>query len=657
MAAQCIQLRLLGGFEARSGSGAAIDIVAKKTRALFAYLALSAGQAHPREKLATLLWSDRGDKQAYSSLRQALVELGHAFQAVQVSPLIKHQDTIAIDPAAVEVDAMKFERLAGSDDPEDMRKAATLYAGDLLDSIGVRDPVFEEWLLTERQRMRNLALAAFRRLLAAETGQRAVEVAHRLLALDPLQEESHRALMRLYAEAGEIGLAVRQYELCHDTLRRELHVAPSPETEALHRKICLRSDVPLKQGDPESRPVETPVHRVVRGDASESKPSIAVLPFKSLSGDPAQQILSDCITEDVATELSRFRSLKIIGRHSSFGEQFLDARDVGRKLDVDYVVDGTVLKSGDQLRVTARLSETGSGAQLWAERYIRELQDAFAVQDEVARTIVSTLSGRVENAGAERARRKHTGSLAAYDCLYRAIELHNRMTDEDEPRAREMLLKALDLDPEFALAYAWLAISYMVDWFEFGSREAFEKGLGLARRAVALDDDDGRCHSVLSSVSIYDRLFEEAAFHSERSAALMPNDSRVIYVRGLVLAYLGKPEQALEWLNTALRLNPYPPDWYGTCKGMALYSARRYDEAAAALEASRHSCALWSGMYLAASLVRLGRRDEARQVVADGLAKRPALSLFPYASSEPYKNAADLEHLLEGLRKIPTPTS
>jgi TolB-like protein/Flp pilus assembly protein TadD len=585
-------------------------------------------------------------------LRQALVELGRAFDAIQLSALIKRQDTIAIDPAAVEVDVLRFEQLAASNDPEDLRAAADFFTGDLLEGIGIRDPAFEEWLSMERQRVRSLALTALRRLLAMETGQGALNVAQRLLALDPLQEESHRALMRIHAEAGEIGLALRQYELCRDTLRRELHVAPSPETEALHREIRLRSDEQLKQRGPESHPAETPVQQRLFGDATQSKPLIAVLPFKNLSGDPAQQVVSDCITEDVATELSRFRSLKVIGRHSSFGEQFLDAREVGRELDVDYVVDGTVLKTGDQIRITARLSETGSGAQLWAERYVRELQDAFAVQDEVARTIVSTLSGRVEDAGAERARRKHAGSLAAYDCLYRAIELHNRMTDEDEPRAREMLLKALDLDPEFALAYAWLAVSYMVDWFEFGSREAFEKALSLARRAVVLDDDDGRCHSTLGYLSIYHKLFEQAVFHAERAVALTPNDCRVICGRGMVLAYLGRPAEAIEWFSSAFRLNPYPPEWYGPCKGMVLFSARRYAEAVAALEGSSHSCALWSGMYLAASLERLGRRDEARSILVDALAKRPALRSLPYASNEPYKNPADLQHLLDALRQV-----
>lgn len=543
-----LQLKLLGGFDARLPSGAALQITTRKTRALLAYLVLPAGRAQTREKLASIFWSDRGDKQAQASLRQSLVELSRAFDAIQPSPLIKHQDAIAIDPGAVEVDALTFERLAASKDPEDLQDAAMLYAGELLEGIGIRDPAFEEWLLFERQRLHDLAVSVLTRLGNATAGLSGIPAARRLLELDPLQEEAHRSIMRRYAEAGETGLALRQYELCREILRRELNAAPSEETEALHREIRLHSkDLLALRGTETARTSPT--------DTSRYKPSIAVLPFKNFGGDPAQQYFCDGITQDVTTELSRFRSLRVVGRHSSFREQFPDVIEVGRKLDVEYVVDGTVIKVGDHVRITVRLSETGSGSQLWAERYDRELQNTFAVQDEVARTIVATLSGRLEDAGAERARRKPAGSLAAYDCLFRAIELHNRMTEVDEPRASEMLLKALDLDLEFALAHAWLAVSYMVDWFEYGSREAFDKALAVARRAVLLDDDDGRCHATLGYVCTYHKLFEQAAYHVERAVTLTPNDFRVISERGMLLAYLGRAEEAVDraaGINAAL---------------------------------------------------------------------------------------------------------
>ena len=246
-----LQLKLLGGFESRLASGPEMEIAARKTRALLAYLALPTGRAHTRDKLVGLLWSDRGDEQARNSLRQALTELGKALNAIEPPPLIKGQDTLMLDPAIVGVDVLEFEQLAASDAVGDLHRAAALYAGDLLDGLDTRDAAFEEWLLIERQRLRTLATTMLKKLLIREIGPRAIAVAQRLLALDPLQEEGHRALMRLHAEAGEIGASLRQYELCREILKRELDVAPSPETEALCRLIREQSN---SRTPPESEP-------------------------------------------------------------------------------------------------------------------------------------------------------------------------------------------------------------------------------------------------------------------------------------------------------------------------------------------------------------------------------------------------------------------
>ena len=640
-----LQLTLLGGFHVQVAGGSAVDVANRKTRALLAYLALPPGRRHSRLALVSLLWADRAEKQAQASLRQALVELNRVLERAVSAPLIKDRDTVALDPESVQVDAAMFEDLAAKTDIGELERAATLYAGDLLQGFDIRDPAYEEWLLFERQRFRGLAGAVLRRLSELQTGHKGVATAERLIALEPLQEEGYRTLMRLHAEAGELGLALRAYEVCRQVLKRELNVAPSCETEALHQEIRGSR---YRKAAPER---ETSGAVLPRGESVGSKLSVAVLPFTNMNGDPAQQIMSDSIAQDIATELSRFRSLKIVARHSAFGEHFVDAAEAGRKLEVEYVVDGSVLRAGEQIRITARLTETDTASQLWAERYARDMGDLFVVQDEVARTIVGTLSGRLEDAGAKRARTKHAGTLAAYDCLYRGIELHNRMTDEDEPRARQMLLKAIELDPEFALAHAWLAVSVMGDWFEFGSREAFDKGLVLARRAVALDDDDGQCHAVLAYVCGYHRLFEQSAYHGQRALALSPHDLGTIAWQGMLLAYTGYPVDALDWLDSAFRLNPYPPEWYGPCKGMALYMAQRYEEAVSVIEGSSHACTLWTGIYHAASLVRMSRLEEAQAVVASCAVKRPHLSLLPYASHEPFKNPRDLDHLVDALRQ------
>jgi DNA-binding SARP family transcriptional activator len=284
-----LQLKLLGGFEAAGGEPC--DIATRKTRALLAYLALPAGRAHHRDKLTGLLWSERGDEQARNSLRQAIAELGRALASVAPSLLVKGRDTLALDPGTVEVDAMDFERLAASEAGEDLRRAAGLYAGELLDGFGVRDPAFEDWLRGERQRYRELAVAVLTKLMHRERGPQALAAARRLVALAPLQEDGHRMLMQLHAEAGEIGAALRQYEICRDTLQRELGIEPSPETEALHQRIRTGANTAEPQRMAPSETGEAP------------KLSVAVLPFQNLSDDAAQRYFSDGITEDVITEL------------------------------------------------------------------------------------------------------------------------------------------------------------------------------------------------------------------------------------------------------------------------------------------------------------------------------------------------------------------
>lgn len=232
-----LQLTLLGGFHVQVAGGSAVDVANRKTRALLAYLALPPGRRHSRLALVSLLWADRAEKQAQASLRQALVELNRVLERAVSAPLIKDRDTVALDPESVQVDAAMFEDLAAKTDIGELERAVTLYAGDLLQGFDIRDPAYEEWLLFERQRFRGLAGAVLRRLSELQTGHKGVATAERLIALEPLQEEGYRTLMRLHAEAGELGLALRAYEVCRQVLKRELNVAPSCETEALHQEI------------------------------------------------------------------------------------------------------------------------------------------------------------------------------------------------------------------------------------------------------------------------------------------------------------------------------------------------------------------------------------------------------------------------------------
>lgn len=650
-----LQLNLLGGFEARLATGQSLDIVARKSRALLAYLALPTGRAHSRDALVGLLWGDRGEEQARNSLRQAITELGRAFVSIEPSPLLKNRDTLALDSTVVEVDALLFEGLVASDRTDDLRRAVALYAGDFLEGLGIRDPSFEEWLLAERQRLRLLVIAALGKLLRLETGGDAGAVAQRLLALDPLQEEVHRAIMRLHAEAGEVGLAERQYESCRDILKRELDILPSAETENLHRRIRSgREEHPMGDSSPTMAPAVPVGDPGAAAAIDPSKPTIAILPFRNLGEDPAQRYFSDGITEDIITELGRFHLVTVIARDSSFNlrDQPLDVTEIGRRLGVQYLVDGSVRRAGDRVLISARLIEADTGSQLWSERYDRRFTDIFAVQDEVVQAIAGVLPGRILAAGGRSARRKRPENLAAYDCLLRGLELHLTFDHADSAMARAMFEKAIALDPAMAPAHTWLAVLQLRDWWSRRSPTALDHAFALARQGVALDGNDATCHAVLGNVYLERRRLDEAAAHLERAVALNPNGPAEAVSMGSLLAYLGRAAEGVTWIDRAFRLNPFAPPWYHSAHGMVLYAARQYTGAISAfgrIVAKRDHA--WEIIYLAASHGQLGHRDESRALIEAYHATGPALPMLQFAANEPYRNAADLEHLLDGLRK------
>ncbi len=236
-----VRLVVFGGFEARLASGAVLSLPTKKARALLGYLAVRPGQAHPRDKLATLLWGESGDAQARTSLRQSLAILKKTLAVAAPSSLLLEGRNVTLNPEVVEVDVATFERCVAEGTPEALEEAVALYEGELLEGFDLIAGPFEEWLVAERERLRELALEALAKLLRyqseARASERAIQTALRLLALDPLQEAVHRTLMRLYARQGRRANALRQYQVCVEVLQRELGVEPEPATRQVYQEV------------------------------------------------------------------------------------------------------------------------------------------------------------------------------------------------------------------------------------------------------------------------------------------------------------------------------------------------------------------------------------------------------------------------------------
>lgn len=408
------------------------------------------------------------------------------------------------------------------------------------------------------------------------------------------------------------------------------------------------------------RVAEVPAVAITPTEATTDKPSVAVLPFTNMSGDPEQEYFSDGITEDIITELSRFRSLFVIARNSSFAYKGkpVKVQEIARALNVAYVVEGSVRKMAPRIRITAQLIDATSGNHLWAERYDQDMQDIFAIQDDVVAKIVARVAGQVAAAGTEKVRRKRTASLAAYEYLLRGLEYYSS-SDDLLDLAHDMFRKAIAADPNFAWAHALLAVVDLhIYWRDFYQAEPTQGGLDraleAATKAVSLDGNDSECHRILAHILLYRRSFELAKRHLDMAETLNPNNVGIATTRAWFEIYTGRPQTALEILNQAERLDPQFPNWYWEARGQALYELRRYDEAAAAFERMT-APPLYVYQCRASCYAQAGRTEDARAMTTEVLNREPRFTLRRYAMTEPFQSQASLDHLIDGLRKAGLP--
>jgi adenylate cyclase len=385
-----------------------------------------------------------------------------------------------------------------------------------------------------------------------------------------------------------------------------------------------------------------------------SRPSIAVLPFTNISGDPEQEYFSDGITEDLITALARFRSLVVIARNSSFAfkGRASDVKEVGRKLGVRYVIEGSVRKVGTRVRVTAQLIDTETGGHLWADRYDRSLDDIFAVQDEVVEQVTWRVAGKVSQTEITSARRRSTKNMDAYDLYLTALGHTYRMSGEDGAKAVALLERAIELDPNFGRAYSALARAHMVVGAATDSLEHYQVGIAAGTKAIELDDADESTHADIGH--LYNMLHrpDEAKLHLDRAIALNPNNPMTVYLAAYDRLYRGQHQDALIWFNRARQLDPMDPPWVDEGLGATYYLLGRYSDA---LQAFTRMGLRWASHHVrfAAALAEAGRLDEARHHVAEARRLHPGYSQMDFAK-KPFQ-PPDMENWLQGLRKAGLP--
>ena len=648
-----LQVNVLGAFEARDANGQPLVVSARKNRALIAALALAPQSGVARESLASLLWSDRGEEQARSSLRQAIAGLRRDFVTTGLLLIAENNRRLSLDLDRVEIDVVTFQREAAGVDVDALDRAAALYRGDLLADTYIDDPEFNRWLTGERLRLADIAIGVLERLAAHRTGAARIQLTKRLVSLDPLREASHRLLMQAYAAVSENGLALRQYEVCRDTLRTELGVDPGAETEALRGRL-LRSHVGYEQagGARIARNGEAP-------PALVDKPAVAVLPFSVMGSGEDLEGFADGLTEDLTTGLSRISAIRVIARNTMFAykRRAVDIRSLGRELGAKYVLEGSVRRSGNRIRVSAQLIEAASGHHVWAEQIDRSGADTLALQDEITQLIAASAQTQLilnEGKTAKTCGTASTDRVAVL--LARSWQRFLGLTADSLAEARSLADRAVQLDHGSGTAHRMVAVAiyhqvYMgfVPWREL----TIDAIHAHAKTSIECDDADEYCHWAMSCAHLLRKQHDRALASLRRALEINPNCSIAYGSMGTMLAWAGEPEASIERNELALRINPQDPSNFFRRFGLALahYVAGRHAEAvthAAAVSQTRP--AWWLGQLIyCASLAKLHRRDEAAVILADLGRLRPG---FDAAALEvlPFAKRRDLEHLADGLR-------
>ena len=388
------------------------------------------------------------------------------------------------------------------------------------------------------------------------------------------------------------------------------------------------------------------------------EPSIAVLPFANISGDPEQDYFSDGLTEEIITALSKLHNMFVIARNSAFAykDKPVKVQQVGEELGVRYVLEGSVRKAGDRVRITAQLVDATTGGHVWSERYDRNLEDIFALQDEITMKILTALRVKLTEGEQARLYDKGAENLDAFMKMLEGNSYFYRFNEDDNVLARQVFEEVLTLEPKSPGACVMLGWTHVMDvWY--GSSESpaksMERASELATKALALDDTQDSAHFLLGHIQLMTRQYEKAIAYEERAIVLNPNGADAHAHLAMTLHYVGRREQAIALFKKAIRLNPMPPNWYLIVLGQAYSHTEQYEQAIETLQkvVKRNPDDLMAHIGLAGSYGMAGREEEAHTEAAEILRINSDFSIEYYAKTLPFKNQKDTELEIDALRK------
>lgn len=662
-----MRIRILGGLDAISPAGEPLRLPTRKTALALAALVLAGEKGVRRQAVSDAFWADRGEAQARSSLRQALAALRRAFSqngdaAVRIEGDL---ETLHLAARAGDVDVWRFDRLIESARADDLARAAALYQGDVLAGIPLPEPL-DQWFGPFQRSYRQKALLLAERLSlvsGADLTRAEAEcqaLAERLLAADAAAEEAHRALIRLYRHQGRLNAALRQYELCRDTLRRELDAEPEAQTEAL---IAGMRDA----GNGNATPAEPQTSAPAASARDREQPSIIVMPFDNLSGADDEYFV-DGVVEEITAALSRVREFFVIARQSAFTYKgrFVDVREIGRELGVAYVVEGTVRRGGDRLRISVQLVDAETRNQLWSDRYEGATQDIFAFQDKIAAQVAGAIYPAVRNAEIAVAKGKLPGNVRAYDLVLQAYPKIWSQSSADNAQAIAILGTAIATCSDYGRAHALLAWCHSQDQVYLWSANP-EASRASARRAVdaaapLIGDDPTALAAVGAALSQSLDDLPRAAAYVDSALTLDPNNAWAWSRSAWIAIYQDEPDRARERFERSLALSPLDPMAFNQRIGIAMTFGYKgeYAHSAKLLQEvlNKHPNITWAYRQLAFVSAMAGDLPTAREAIRKLKAAHPAASIALMKRAQPSRHTPRVFNLmLEGWRLAGLPES
>lgn len=671
-----VRLRLIGQMAAWTLTSESVLPTGRKTRALLAILALSLPRSVLRGRLAEMLWSRRPEEQARASLRQEIHRLLEALEPVGGQILAISRDHLSLRPGTVWVDVEEVLR-ASTGQPS----ALSLLDAELLEDLDGVDPSFDAWLASERERLRDRARGLAESLLAEKTDPiEVIPAAQQLLGIDRSHEGAWRALMKAYAARGERGMAIQAYERCRAVLADQLDAQPSEETQRLLNEIRSAGPavVPLRpENRPEPRTEPRAEPRSPRGEAREFRNEgrapiprggarVGVMPLQMVNTSEEEAHLSTGLADEITSALARFRWMFVVSSSSlaRFAAGSRDETSIRRNFNIDFLLDGTIQRTGARLRIALRLLDLRAGNQMvWARRFDRDSDDLLTLQDDIAAEVVAQIDPEILLIEAQRVSARPSQDPSAYDLVLRAIPLITRLEKPLFMQAGDLLRQAVAKEPEYAAAHAWFAFWQMFlvgqGWSDTPGEVMAEAGR-LAERAIMLDPQDAKALTIAGHVRafLHHRMREALTLH-DRALTLNPNLSMAWAFSAMTFTYLGEFAEAEKRINRYKRLSPLDPHAFFYDGIMIYISLLRHDYEQAAtvgriVTEMNLSFSSTQKPYLAA-LGHLGRHAECAPVLKRLLEIQPDFSIEAFTASSPFERQDDLDCVVAGLRAAGVP--